>query len=285
MRRGAWIGVTAAGGVAAAIGARGLGELFWRRGTERSVRRLLDRMRMVTRQDAGVFSVDEIADLPDPVRRYFMFALRPGQQFVRSARSLERGEFATRPGVWHPFTATHHVTVRPPGFIWDAAIRVAPGMPIRVRDSYIGGVGRMHGRLAAIMPVVDQSGTPEMASGSLHRYLAEAPWIPTALLPSAGVTWTAIDGSTARATLSDLGTTVSVDFQFNPDGEITGMSADRLRDVNGTAVSTPWAGHFRGYRDVGAMMVPEEGEVSWILPEGPYPYWRGRIAEVSYTFD
>ena len=25
-----------------------------------------------------------------------------------------------------------------------------------------------------------------------------------------------------------------------------------------------------------------EGKVEWILPEGPLPYWRGRITDVAY---
>jgi hypothetical protein len=30
------------------------------------------------------------------------------------------------------------------------------------------------------------------------------------------------------------------------------------------------------------MRVPLEGEVSWMLPEGPKPYWRGRITVLAY---
>jgi hypothetical protein len=33
------------------------------------------------------------------------------------------------------------------------------------------------------------------------------------------------------------------------------------------------------------MRVPMSGEVSWILPEGPRPYWRGRVTRLEYTFD
>ena len=285
MRRGVVIGMTATGGAAlAALGAKALGDIAWKRGTARTIERLTERARPARRHPSRDFSLEQLEGLPDPVTRYFTVALQPGQRFVDSARSVQRGEFAIKPGQWRPFKATQHVTARPPGFVWDATIRVAPGMSMRVRDSYIGGVGRMHGRFAGLVPVVDQSGTPEMASGSLHRYLAEAPWIPTALLPAAGVRWDAIDATTARATISDFGTTVSVVFEFNERGEIVGMAAERFRDVGGTPVLTPWAGRFRSYRDIGGMMVPEEGEVSWMLPEGPHTYWRARIAEVSYTF-
>lgn len=32
------------------------------------------------------------------------------------------------------------------------------------------------------------------------------------------------------------------------------------------------------------MRVPLEGEVAWMLPAGPWPYWRGRITSVTYAF-
>jgi hypothetical protein len=30
------------------------------------------------------------------------------------------------------------------------------------------------------------------------------------------------------------------------------------------------------------MQIPLEGEVAWLLPEGPKPYWRGRITDIAY---
>jgi len=30
------------------------------------------------------------------------------------------------------------------------------------------------------------------------------------------------------------------------------------------------------------MRVPMQGEVAWLLPEGPAPYWRGRITDIIY---
>jgi hypothetical protein len=30
------------------------------------------------------------------------------------------------------------------------------------------------------------------------------------------------------------------------------------------------------------MLVPLDGEVAWLLPEGAKPYWRGHITEIDY---
>ncbi len=281
-----WIkrGATVVGGLAGAtLAVAAIANARWARATARTAGRLA--VQAPPGDRAATFSPHELAGLPDPVVRYFTFALTPGQQIIRRARVEQQGEFQMRPGGgWKPFTAVQHFAVEPPGFVWDAAIRLAPLLAVRVRDSYLEGEGTMHGALAALVSVVDQRGTPEMAASSLHRYLQEAVWLPTALLPSAGVVWTAVDNSTARATLTDRGTSVSVDFHFGPQGEIVRTSVERYRDVNGRGVLTPQVGRLREYERVEGMMVPRAGEVEWLLPEGPFPFWRGRIIDFRYEF-
>ena len=237
-------------------------------------------MRNVT----STFSRDDLAGLPAPVARYFEFALAPGQPVVRSARFRQAGAMALRADVWSPFTAVEYFSVGPPGFLWDARIRMAPLVWCYIHDGYVAGEGAMYGALSALIPVVDQHGTPSMASGELLRYLAEAVFLPTALLPRDGIAWTPLDENTARVTLADRGTTVSCDVDFSEHGEIVRVSAMRYRDAGGASELTPWVGRFRDYRRFDGMMIPMWGEVEWVLPEGPFPYWRGRIVDAHYEF-
>jgi hypothetical protein len=30
--------------------------------------------------------------------------------------------------------------------------------------------------------------------------------------------------------------------------------------------------------------IPIEAEVEWVLPGGPYPYWRGEMTSIDYEF-
>jgi len=222
------------------------------------------------------------ATLPPVVARYFAFALRPDQRAIAHARITQRGEIAMPGKGWLPFDATEDFHVREPGFVWDAAVHFAPFIDVLVRDRYVHGAGSMLGRVAGVVTVVDQHGTSAMAEASLQRYLAEAVWLPTALLPSEGVVWTAIDDRTARATLVDHGVTASFDFQFGADGEIVGGTALRSRDVDGRMIPTTWDGRFSRYERVHGMMIPTHGDVGWILPEGRVSYWRGDLVRAEY---
>lgn len=269
--------------VAALAAALVLGARTWHRESARMAARVVASARSAPRR---TFQPEALAGLPAPVVRYFEFALRPGQPLVRIARIEHAGEFRTGPDAgWSPFRSVQHFSADPPGFVWDASLDMVPLVGIRVRDGYLGGHAAMLGKVAALVPVVDQEGTPELAAGALHRYLAESAWFPTALLPRDGLTWEAVDDSTARVTLTDAGIGVTLQTHFGPSGEIVRVEAERYRDVAGVGVLTPFVGHFRAYREIHGMQIPMEGEVEWILPEGRFSYWRGQVERLEYRVE
>jgi hypothetical protein len=105
------------------------------------------------------------------------------------------------------------------------------------------------------------------------------------LLPSQGVQWTGIDDATARATLTDGATTVSLEFGFSRDGLITSaFRPSRYREVHGAYQPTPWLCQYTAYAEHDSMRIPLAGAVQWQLPERPLPYWRGRVTAVTYEY-
>ena len=120
-------------------------------------------------------------------------------------------------------------------------------------------------------------------ASALWRCLAEAVWLPTALLPSQGVRWEAAGERSAYATLDEGDYTVRMLFEFDERGLIDTVSAEaRGRAVGDEFVPTPWRGRFWNYREHGGMLVPLDGEVAWLAHEGEKPYWRGHITEIRY---
>jgi len=278
----AGLGALAAGaGAVAAVGA-----WRWRSGTAE----LVDRLRTAAGTEAAPagLTAREREELPDPISRYFRAVLPDVVPSIRYARLEQHGRFLARPtpNGWRPFRAVEHFTARPAGFVWDARIRMAPGVNVLVRDGFVDGRGVMIGSVLGLWPVVSGEG-PALAAGALQRYLAEAVWLPTALLPSAGVAWMPLDGGGARATLTAGGTTVSLDFHFDADGLVARVyTAARERDVGGgRTMLTAWQGRFSRYAWRAGFRIPTAGEVEWILPEGPRPYWRGEITDVVYEQD
>jgi hypothetical protein len=136
-----------------------------------------------------------------------------------------------------------------------------------------------------LITVASLRGTPDAAEGELMRFFAEAAWYPTSLLPGQNVHWEAVDEQSARATLVDGAIAITMMFSFNEEGVIETVRADaRGRTVGDEIIPTPWQGRFWNYHERSGMYVPLEGEVSWLLPEGPKSYWRGQITSIGYEF-
>lgn len=259
----------------------------WHRETARLVEQTIATISDSFSQKPEIVRFQDLDKLPEPVAKYFRLVLKEGQPHIRSANLTQVGEFRIGKAEdgWSQFEAKQYFSANPPGLIWDANIHMAPATAVRVRDAYTAGQGSMQAKILAIVPVVNDRGKSELDAGALQRYLAEAVWVPTALLPSDRLKWSEIDSYRALATLTDNQTTVSLEFHFNDLGEITGVFAPaRYREVNGKYEPTPWAGYFYHYQERQGMRIPTEGYVEWQLGDRSFPYWKGKITEVNYDF-
>ena len=271
--------------IVALVAASRIGSALWKKATVRAVAALHQAM---TPGEEKVFTGQELATLPAPVARYLRLVLREGQPLIRSARIVQEGELSLRQTVRpkNPFTALQEFTVPPAGFVWDARVRMLPILSARIRDSYLAGRASISGKLIGLIPVVSSSGTPELAQGALQRYLCETVWIPTAFLPGQGVAWSAIDHRRALATVTDSGTTVSLEFRFNDRGEVAEVfTPGRYRQVGGQYVLTAWGGRVWNYQERQGVRIPIEFVVVWHLREGDFDWLKGRVTEVSYEFE
>ena len=262
----------------------GYGNTRWNAGTTQLLTRL-DAAQIKTAPQ--LFSRSELDGLPAPVKRYFQKVLKDGQPIIAAATVQHSGTFnmGETTDNWKAFTSTQRVVTQRPGFDWDARVKMFPGACAFIHDAYIAGAGVLKVAVFGLIPVADLPATKELSKGELMRFLAEAAWYPTALLPSQGVVWQAIDEKSAVASMTDGGITVALRFGFSDNGLIDTMRAEsRGRLVNGTMTYAPWAGRLWNYAERGGMLVPLEAEVGWVLPNGPKPYYRGLMTTVKYDF-
>ena len=277
-----WL-ATAAGAMALAVVAvNAVGARHW----DRRTRGLIDRLdagRLSSR--AARYDEAELEGLPPVVQRYLRAVLVPGQPIMVAADLRHRGEFnlGQTTDRWKPFTSEQHVVVRRPGFVWNGCIQATIGVPVRVHDAYIAGEGLLRPAVFGLVTLVDMRGSGELARGELMRYLAETPWYPTALLPSQGVHWQAVDEHSARVSLQDGEIGADLLFRFGADGLVESVYAtQRGRTVGKIIVPTPWEGRWSNYQLRGGMKVPMDGEVAWLTEAGRKSYWRGTLTFLQH---
>lgn len=236
----------------------------------------------------ATFDPRELEGLPPAVVRMFAAVLTPGQPLVAEAHLKHEGEFdmgLERPN-WRSFQSRQWVAARgQPGFVWDARIALLPWAPVHVHDAYVDARGILEAKLVGLVPLMRASPSFTLDQGELMRWVAEAAWYPTALLPSQGAEWSAGPDSSVRLAFANGRVRVIFRVRFDSAGRIASVRADdRYRETAAGPVPTPWEGRFWNYAQHDGMWVPMEGEVSWLLPEGPKPYWRGRVTELTYRF-
>ena len=233
------------------------------------------------------FNARELEGLPAPVKRYFQTVLKDGQPIITAATVQHTGTFnmsATAEN-WKPFTSTQRVITDRPGFDWDARVEMFPGVAAHIHDAYIAGSGILKVAVFGLIPVANLPETADLSKGEFMRFCIEAPWYPTALLPSQGVVWRAVDEQSADAVFTDAGITIKLRFGFGVDGLINNVfAAERGRLVGEKITQTPWQARYSNYAVHSGMVVPLQGEVAWVLPEGTKTYYRGLMTTASYEF-
>jgi hypothetical protein len=235
------------------------------------------------------FNTRELEGLPAPVQRYFRRVLAEGQPIVAAATIEMTGtmNMSSSAEQWKPFTSRQRVVTRRPGFLWDAQVMMFPGIPAHVEDSYIAGQGRLTAKVLGLFEVAQLQGEGEIARGEFMRYFAEAAWYPTALLPSQGVKWGAIDSESASATIKDGPITLTLLFRFSEAGLIACVRAE-ARGVgvgkDGDMDLLPWDCSVSDYRRIDGMLIPHTGEAAWMRPTGRKAYFVGSVRKLSYEF-
>ncbi len=224
----------------------------------------------------------EMAGLPLPVRKWLVRSGTVGHERVTSVRLKQRGEMRTKPdGTWLPFEARQYVRTENPGFIWKAAVHVAPMLELTARDRFDSGQGNMLIKFQSLFTVADSRGS-EIDQASMVRYLAELAWYPPAAL-SSYLAWEGIDSTSARVTMTIGSAAVSGIFRFDAEGDLTGFEAQRYRESEGKSSLDLWSIAMRESRSFGGIRIPAFSEVTWKLPAGDYTWFRLELTTVEYN--
>ena len=245
-----------------------------------------------TARSAAHYDASELEGLPPPVQRYFRAVLADGQPIIAAVNIELAGtiNLSATAEQWKPFTSHQRVVTSAagsrPGFLWNAQVDMFPGVPASVEDSYVAGQGRLLVKLLGLFTAAsahDDGG--EMARGEFMRYFAEAAWYPTALLPSQGVRWQAVDGTSANATIVDGPITLTLLFTFNEAGLISSVRAEsRGAGMGKDMVMLPWDCRYADYQTRHGMLIPMTGEAAWVRPDGRKAYFVGQVGKLGYEF-
>jgi hypothetical protein len=155
-------------------------------------------------------------------------------------------------------------------------MQAAPLASARILDCYVGGEGLLEARLFGSLRLARAAG-PQATKGELMRYLAELAWAPHAMLHNPQLSWREIDATIVEVSAESPAGLARVRLIFE-NGDIARVEADdRPRALGRRIVPTRWQGRCCDYREVDGCRIPTRAVASWLLEDGPFEYWRGRV--------
>ncbi|NHJ85130.1 MAG: hypothetical protein FK734_06685 [Asgard group archaeon] len=235
---------------------------------KKDVKRLFSKVNDLSKK---IYSENQLKDLPEPVVRYFKFALKNGTKYLSTVRIKHGGTFNLN-DKWVNITGEEYFRMDEPGFTWKGKVPL-----VVAYDKYLNGKGKLVIKLLNIITLDSKEGH-EIDQGELLRWLGEAPCYTTALLPSDKIQWEAIDTKSAKIILKHNDLTVSGIFTFSDKGEILRFEAKRFKED----ILEDWIGYYHDFREVNGIKVPFEFDAVWFIDSKEKPYAKFVINEINF---
>lgn len=261
---------------------------LWRKSDHRADRHVGAALRATQPVNPGRFDPTMTIELPDPARRYFQFAIRPGTPLYTVAEIELNGRFSlgTKQAPNYMTMMARQVLAAPTGFIWSMA---AKNGLLRLSGSDAAAAdGKSWTRfwLLGLLPVARMCGTDDHRRSAFGRYVAEAVfWTPAALLPSRGAVWEEVNETTARVTVYHDGMEQSVDVKVDAGGQPLEVVFPRWSNANPDKEfrQQPFGGFLSKFREFSGFRLPTHIEAGNLFGTGDYfPFYMVDVTAVTF---
>lgn len=225
------------------------------------------------------FAFDKIADLPEPVQKYFRFALAERHDYPYILSTRFEGWFRLKETRrWSLINGVDYYSVNCPGFVWLAKMKMSALFWFSVKDCYLKDKGELLAQAYSLFTVASAKGA-EIDQGELSRWLSSAVLFPEALLPNDNLTWEPLNDYSARLLFSYKDIKIDAVLYFGRNGEIVRFVTDRYASETNTFEK--WTAYYKSYADYSGRKIPTEVGAVWHFPTKNFHYARFRFTNIE----
>ncbi len=236
-----------------------------------------------TTPNNSVFTTEMIAELPQPVQRYFLHAIQPGTPLANSVKLTMNGSFRLSPDKpWLPMQAEQIIRALK-GFVWKA--KIGSGLMKFIGSDYcFNHFGRTRFSIWGIIPVVNAH-NQDITRSAIGRFIGESFWLPSALLPQNSVNWQVINDNTIEASVIVDGENLHLTFVIDSKGKVLKVSLPRWGDKteDGSHTYIPFGGEVLSEQTFEGFTIPSQISVGWWFGTDKYfDFFRANIEEAEF---
>ena len=233
------------------------------------------------------FDVERIKHLPEPVRRYFLYTIKPGT-VLHSVIELEMNgvlSLGTKDQPKYMSMKAKQILAPPSGFIWD--VFAGEGIvTFAGSDAAYPKGSWTRFWLLGLLPIARLGDNSDHKRSSFGRYMSEAVfWLPSALLPSENISWQALSQDKARVTIKHEGMTLSVDLTVNKVGQPVVVEFQRWSNANATKTyrMQPFGGTLSEFEEFNGYMLPTKIDAGNHFGMDEYfPFYKVNVTSVNF---
>lgn len=248
----------------------------------RAERREWERLAALQPAEAVRFDPAMVADLPEPARRFFGFAIAPGAALLPVAEIEMTGKFSlgSKDKPAYQAMSARQILAAPHGFVW--VMRTRSRLPMSGSDS--GSWTRF--RIFGLIPVARMGGNADHTRSAFGRFVAEAVfWTPAALVPGPGVSWSQVSKNTARVTVRHGQLAQAVDLTVDDQGRPVEVSFQRWSNANPDKVHRlqPFGGRMSDFRPVNGYRLPFHVEAgNHFHTDDYFPFFLAEVTDIRF---
>lgn len=226
-----------------------------------------------------------IEGLPAIVQKWLMNSGVLGKKSISNVHLVQELQLKLKPEqeAWNQGIAEQYFTVNPPAFVWNIHTEMNSVLKVVGRDKFVNGQGAMTIKLLSLITVANTKNSERVDQATLQRYLAEMVWFPTASL-SNYITWEAVDGNSAKATMEVNGTKGDGIFHFDDEGNFLKFTANRYKDEK-EQNPTLWTVSALKSEKINGVNIPVELQADWQLEDEKWTWLKLTIKEIDYNLN
>ncbi len=233
------------------------------------------------------FTLDRVAGLPEPARRYLCRAIHRGASLARVGVYRMRGEIRLGPDQpWFPMEA-REILAPGVGFLWQPVVHAGHHLTFTGGDYYVAGAGGQRFNLWGLLPFL-RSGGAQVTRSQRGRLVAETVLHPAATLPCLareGSRWSELDAHRALWHTVVDGEEVELTLAVADDGALRSATVERWTDrtPDGRFARMPFGVEVLADAQFGDFVLPERFRVGWELgTEREFDFFHATIEDAVF---
>ena len=231
-----------------------------------------------------IFTFSQIDNQPVLLKNFFTAVIKDSSKAPNFITLSQSGEMKTEEkSNWLKVKAREVFTTSTPELLWDGEIGNSKFFWVEIIDSYLKHKGKSLVKINSSLTIGDSKGI-EIDKSNLFKYLSEAVFFPTSLLPNPNLHWHILDTNSAEIKFTDSNTSVVAKFFFNKNGTINKIETlDKFLSKNSSFKESLFTVYFYKYRWVNnAFFIPTYFEVEWNLEKGKMKFGKFKIDNIKY---